>query len=233
MNKRFSFDINVRKYLSDFNKTSYPRLQAWEFLWDYVQRNQTWKSLIATEKEIELTALHIGFFLANWGMFRGGGYLINFNLDFFKTLSVYLFSKLPQDFWNLSFEDFNPNDIGKSNNAQSLFDSSIERINNFEADIISWTSTLTTKLLMGIWGNCPANDRYFRIGLSIYAKNNPNVKLRGRTEITGRFISDMYSLVEKMNWNLNGYKTKAGKNMYPPGKLIDMAFFQYGYDLSD
>lgn len=223
----FSFDNNVKLYLSALNK-DYPRYQAWEFLWDYTQRHSTRKSLIATDKNIELTALHIGLYLANWGMFRGSGSLLDLNLNFYKDLSVFLFTKIPIEFWKLTFEDFNPENREKAGVSQALYDSAVKKISGFK---ISWTNTLITKLLLGIWGNCPANDTYFKYGLSFYKKNNPKVNLRGRLTVSGLLLSDLYLLVNNNNWRIDTYKTREGKNIYPAGKVIDMAFFQYGYDM--
>ena len=59
----------------------YPRLRAWEYLWEYVwDPSRSWDDLTAPE-QLDTTALHLGFYLANWGMFRGSsGLLQNSNL---------------------------------------------------------------------------------------------------------------------------------------------------------
>ena len=90
----FHFDKLTNEYYQSANGDSYPRLRGWEFLWDYVQDQNEWSDLIA-ENKIEKTALHLGFYLANWGMFRGSSGLLNTNIDFFIDLSVHLFQEIP------------------------------------------------------------------------------------------------------------------------------------------
>ncbi len=44
----------------------YPRLRAWEYLWEYVwDPSRSWDDLTAPE-QLDTTALHLGFYLANW-----------------------------------------------------------------------------------------------------------------------------------------------------------------------
>lgn len=230
MPPKFSFSSKVHKFLNRSQKDKYPREQAWEFLWDYVQDFDTWRELISDEI-IEHTGLHIGFYLANWGMFRPNGSLLNKNLQFFMDLAEFLFLEISEEFWDLTLRDFNPNDDKNSKKAQLLYDEAYKKIETFGPnpnDI--WTPTLVTKLLMGIWGQCPARDTNFSKGISLYLKIHPNINLRGRTRIKGQFLSDMSELVYKNNWDISGYKTIKGKNPYPAGKVIDMAFYQFGAD---
>src|SRR5208283_4994737 len=106
--KSFDFDRLVADYYDNIAKNGYPRLMAWEFLWDWVQQKDVSRTdLVASREKRQTTALHLGFYLANWGMLRGSSDLLSVNLDFFEDLVVRLFDgrRVPSDFWDLQFTD--------------------------------------------------------------------------------------------------------------------------------
>lgn len=108
-----TFDANIyaEAYYQNILPSSgndYPRLKAWEFLYEYIwdESRNNWADLIS-ENQIETTALHIGFYLANWGMFRGSsGLLQNSNLDLMKALAKLLFEGQGPELLELSMDDF-------------------------------------------------------------------------------------------------------------------------------
>lgn len=109
------FDVNryAQIYYQNIQPSpgnDYPRLKAWEFLYEYIwdESRPLWADLIS-EEHIDTTALHIGFYLANWGMFRGSsGLLQNSNLDLMKALAKCLFTGQGPELFELSLDNFAP-----------------------------------------------------------------------------------------------------------------------------
>lgn len=123
------FDVNryAQIYYQNIQPSpgnDYPRLKAWEFLYEYIwdESRPRWADLIS-EEQIDTTALHIGFYLANWGMFRGSsGLLQNSNLDLMKALVKCLFTGQGPELFELSLDNFAPGAPDLAYN-QALLDS--------------------------------------------------------------------------------------------------------------
>ncbi len=129
----------------------YPRLRAWEYLWEYVwDPSRSWDDLTAPE-QLDTTALHLGFYLANWGMFRGSsGLLQNSNLDLMKALARQLFSGAGAELFELSLVDFAGNGARLAHNRK-LLETVLGSMDALSSRV-SWTDTLKSKILLGVWG---------------------------------------------------------------------------------
>lgn len=206
-------------YYSRATYDKYPRLRAWEFLWDHIQSIPTWNA-VANDKNLEKSALHIGFYLANWGMFRGSSELLNVNIKFFEDLTSLLFKEIDGEFWNLTLYDFTED----NKLAQCALDDALDKIRGFECQRISWTDTLVTKLLLGVWGQCPARDTNFNAGFGHFLQARPYART---PRTSGRYLVYLNQIKVTEGWTMPRYRT-TGDNEYPPGKIIDMAFFEYG-----
>lgn len=215
------------EYVADYHDRAkddrYPRLHAWEHLWDYIQGIPTWKG-IANDKNIEKSALHLGFYLANWGMFRGSSKLLNVNINFFQDFTGMLFTKIDQSFWNLELADFTEDNV----DAVAEFDNVLSEICKFENDRISWTDTLVTKVLLGVWGQCPARDTYFQKGFKAFLQDR---SYENQPHTSGKYLVYLNKIKMAEKWKVPRYET-VGDNIYPPGKVIDMAFFELGYTVA-
>ena len=219
VNNEFQYKYAV-SYFERAVNDKYHRLRAWEFLWDHLQSIPTWKG-IANVKNLEKSALHLGFYLANWGMFRGSSELLNVNIKFFEDFVSVLFTDIDSEFWDLTLDDFRKENLV----AQETFDHAVKIICDFENKRISWTDTLVTKVLLGVWGHCPARDTVFKKGFSKFIKRS-HYGRQPRT--SGRYLVYLNQVKQKESWAMPKFQTIAGNN-YPPGKIIDMAFFEYGW----
>lgn len=206
----------------------YPRLKAWEFLYEYVwdESRKNWADLIS-EDQIETTALHIGFYLANWGMFRGSsGLLKNSNLDLMKNLARLLFEGDGPELLELSMHNFSADDP-KLVYHQKLMDSVLGSM-ELLASNVSWTDTLKTKILMGVWGECPALDRFY-----ISACRDLFPRHTYITSASGKGLTALVEAVRELNPSPSlRLETGRLKLPYPTARILDMAFFQYGLELA-
>lgn len=208
---------------TDEDQNPFPRLRAWEFLYEYIWgQSRSWGSLIDTAN-LDTTALHVGFYLANWGMFRGSSELLrNSNLDLMKALVLRLFQGKGPELFDLCGEDFLPGAPNLAHN-QALFDDVVQIFHDMPGGV-SWTKTLISKILLGIWGEYPALDTNYTLGVRSF------YPYQGLTEVSGRSLTSLMGLIETENFDLPIIKTKCLQLVYPKGRLLDMAFFQVGLE---
>ncbi|NWN50293.1 hypothetical protein HT121_23150 [Pseudomonas sp. MAFF 301514] len=225
------FDVNryAQIYYQNIQPSpgnDYPRLKAWEFLYEYIwdESRPRWADLIS-EEQIDTTALHIGFYLANWGMFRGSsGLLQNSNLDLMKALAKCLFTGQGPELFELSLDNFAPGAPDLAYN-QALLDSVLTSMETLATNV-SWTDTLKTKILMGVWGECPALDRFY-----IAACRDLFPRRAFITTASGKGLTALAGVVEQLNLSPPPLKTGRLKLPYPMARVMDMALFQYGLGL--
>lgn len=203
----------------------YPRLKAWEFVYEYIwAESRNWSDLV-TGAQLDTTALHIGFYLANWGMFRGSsGLLQNSNLDLMKAISILLFTGRGPDLFELTMDDFAP-DAPNLKKNQAQLDSVLESLETLATNV-SWTNTLKTKILMGVWGEFPALDRFY-----LAACRDLFPRRRFLTTASGQGLTALATLVREQGFRPLPFKTAQHKLPYPTGRFMDMALFQYGLEL--
>lgn len=225
--------FNPRPYIEnyyealEFDKENnpFPRLKAWEFLYEYIWgKDRSWSTL-TDSTNLDTTALHLGFYLANWGMFRGRSELLrNSNLDLMKELVLRLFKGKGAALFDLSAGDFLPRAPNLSRN-QALLDEVVHIFHNMPGNV-SWTDTLISKILLGVWGEFPALDRYYKLGIRSFYPH------QGLTKVSGRSLTSLMELTETEEFDLPAIQTKCLRLAYPKGRLLDMAFFQAGLQLT-
>lgn len=145
----------VQKYFDEVRNNEFSRLRAWEFIYGYT-RIEDLESLIS-ENNIEKTALHLGLYLAQFGMFRPKGNLLYQNLNYFKWLANFFIFEINRkfpNFYTYKFENFSNDDFCK------MFDECVQYI-AMEKKMLNPTDTLISKIFMGIWGEVPAYDTQF------------------------------------------------------------------------
>jgi hypothetical protein len=239
MNHGMDFEYYVNRYYSTINDEAqtFPRLKAWEFVWVYRKSFDIAGELIHPNN-IEKTALHVGFYLANWGMFRGKGELLRQNLDFFIYFSEILFGRVLEDFpdfYEWEFIEFY-NNRERQEEFNRVYDLICERL-----PIGGVKDTLISKTLLGVWGQCPAFDTYFRDGMKYFLKLLNRERQERRyvyshfINFSGEALGQIAALYFQNGWNEQAPMIHTTVNqpdydeqLYPPAKLVDMAFWQYG-----
>ncbi len=188
----------------------YPRLRAWEYLWEYVwDPSRSWDDLTAPE-QLDTTALHLGFYLANWGMFRGSsGLLQNSNLDLMKALARQLFSGAGPELFELSLVDFAGNGARLAHNRK-LLETVLGSMDALSSRV-SWTDTLKSKILLGVWGEFPALDRHYVAACrALYPR-------RGLTSVNGGTLTALHRLIGEERLSFPRLETARKGSSTPPG----------------
>lgn len=205
----------ARQYFDEVRKNEFSRLRAWEFIYAYTRVDDL--SVLVDESHIEKTGLHLGLYLAQWGMFRGSGKLIDQNLNYFMWMSKFFFKELPEnfpDFYGHTFSDFAHDNFCKE------FDEVMKFIRSEEL-MMNPSDTLISKILLGIWGHVPAFDSQFIISAKKVFKHQP-------IKCNSDFLYTFRLYLEKTN-NFNSteypFEIDGMRYSYTFAKLADMAFW--------
>ena len=192
--------------------------------------------------DYDLLALHLGFYLASWGMYRGSSFLreLDYKIHYHavKMMLEKRYSKLfdidplttPERYRELLFDPKKGIYVrlntyyGKAHDAWPK---------NTSPGRESVTDTLISKILMGVYGCIPAYDVNFKAGIACFKGQqalNPDGKAIVAYDKNGAFskASLLYVLQnEKLRQDLETY---ANEHKIPFMKAVDMYFFGLGFE---
>ncbi len=212
------------------------RFRSFEHCYSFFQQLKQDTSL---SKNKDLSMLHLGFYLASWGMYRGSSFLLQKDYKIYGILIKILLNKKYDDLW--SFENkLNKNTIEKYTTlCVTLHKELLAELNIIRKEYHDYTnktvknqvsSILTTKIIMGTTGCLPAYDRYFMRGISEYNKNNEFKLIKTFTENSIRQL--LIFLVDNKKDLLEIQKDIQSKTKvkYPLMKLVDSYFWLIGFE---
>lgn len=194
------------------------RFGSWNKCYDYFQ-NIYFKN----KSDDDTAALHLGFYLASWGMYRGSSFLLQNDYKIHIGVVTILKEKFEEN-QIISFE------IMKAIKENIVTHYKDNAHPNTKGNKIA-SDTLITKILLGTLGSIPAYDRFFVDGLKKY-----NQTLIG-TENESMMIPNTFSKksFERLNEfyenNIDAFNGISDK--YPRMKQLDMFFWKAGYDDQD
>jgi len=202
------------------------RYKSWEHCYMYFSQD-------IDKIDNDIACLHLSFYLASWGMYRGSSFLLwQDYLIHSKVVEEILKYKHLQ---NIDFKNFNENsqdlkDIFElSRFIKQWYPKNVKKIPEKPSKEINVTDTLLTKILLGTLGCIPAYDRFFLDGLKM-KEIKPYTRLSEKN-----FLSVVKFYKENKNEFLNVQKSIQNKVeiKYPIMKLVDMYFFTLSYTSSN
>ena len=216
--------MNIDDYLTQFingngkNQGRQPgeRYASFDYCFNYFQQFKDDKTLpdMADKAHIQLSCLHLSFYLASWGMFRGSSFLLEKSAKFFEPL-VWTISSMDESIWNVDADKYTDDNIALLIGCANSIADKLGQDNNP-------TDTLITKIMLGVFGNVPAFDNNFRKGFHCYSFGKKNLK------IIKEFYDDHKAQIDTKvihTFDFNGAETK---RRYTKAKVIDMIGFIKG-----
>ncbi len=219
---------NVNNFYNRLNANENHRFRSWEHCYSAfydVIKNKN-------KPDYDYLALHLAFYLASWGMYRGSSFLLQYDYKVhIEPIKNYILDSKYKDLCGIEWSEFDGKVLDDklslledlSNDLREYYgklrnDVSVEDINSKVSD------TLITKILLGTLGCVPAYDRFFKkavrkynIAAGIYSTNS---------------IKDLVELYKKYECDLEKTRKKIIiKNLnieYPQMKLLDMALWELG-----
>lgn len=215
----------IDKFLDEIDKDENSRYMSWEHCYRQFRVSKD-KSL--AEKDIDFLSLHLAFYLASWGMYRGSSFLLQKDYKVHKDTVRELYKEKYKPLWGISCQD-----LLQEDNLNRIFDLKeklntiyIEKRKNLDSHK-NVSDILISKILMGTLGCVPAYDRFFVAAIRKYNIASGVFSKKSIYNLA-KFYEDNRTSFEKCRKNI------LRKNFqYPQIKLIDMCFWQIGYDLEN
>lgn len=189
------------------------RYLSWEYCHEAFQLNRR-PQIDAT---IDYLCLHLAWYLASWGMLRNS-FLMQKDYKIHADVVRLIYQPEWDDLWDLSPEKL----------SQEYYADRIMKLSESitEAYVASGagipTDTLLTKILLGTVGCVPAYDRYFKKALADTGAA-PQVFSAKSIRTLGNLYLDHEDEFEKLR------KHCGSRIEYPAAKILDMCFFEYGF----
>lgn len=219
--------MNIKETIKDFfgeiEEDENHRYKSWEHCYNYF-------SLRDKKIDRDIACLHLAFYLASWGMYRGSTFLLQ--KDYLIHMPVVkIIMKIKDNLQNIDFSKLEERKLKEIIDFVKLIKK--QYIDNIkilkgEKKEINVSDALASKILLGTLGCVPAYDTYFRDGL----KKHFNNKYKGILTLNEKSllkIIDFYKThkiyFDKLQREI---KEKTGIK-YPAMKLVDMYFWNKGF----
>lgn len=211
-------ETNLRRYLdgieSEGGRRPDARYTSFDYCFNYFQsfRESGNVAAIAYPEHVQLSCLHLGFYLASWGMLRGSAALLQKSARHFVPV-VETIACTDTTFWQIDADTYT-----ESNIEQLLEHSKILR-----GAVGSLSDILVTKIMLGVFGSVPAFDTNFKSGFGVSTFGAKALRK------VGTFYQHNAELLEKYRVPTLDFVTgEPTERLYTRAKVIDMAFFIEG-----
>lgn len=212
----------IRTYFKEIVKDVHGRYMSWQHCYNAFKENRN----NVDEKTIDYLSLHLAFYLASWGMYRGSSFLLQkdykVHIPIVKIILEERYTPLLGISAESLLEDSNIYLLEEiSNRIRKAY---ADEMPSFEGGINNATDTLITKILLGTLGCVPAYDRYY-----VQAVREYNIS---SGLFNGESIKDVakYYLKNKELFEIVRAELSLCGTEYPPMKLMDMCMWQVAYE---
>ena len=180
--------------------------------------------------DYDYLSLHLAFYLASWGMYRGSSFLLQKD---YKVLSPIVEEVLKPEYdclFGVACTDLRDSEIQGS--LEKLRDYIAEHFGPIRDEDAGCevptpvSPVLITKILMGTLGCVPAYDRFFVDGIKKHKVTMQEYSLKSVLRLVD-FYEEHNDRLEEARRGM-----RVGDLIYPQMKLLDMDFWQIGFEKS-
>ena len=173
-------------------------------------------------------SLHLAFYLASWGMYRGSSFLLQKDYKVHTPIVEEILKPEYDCLFGLACADVRNSDVWAQ--LTKLYDNIADHFGPMRdqaagREVVSPVSpVLITKILMGTLGCVPACDRFFVDGIK---KHKVTTQEYSRKSV--RKLAEFYEAHnDRLEEARRGMRTE--DLTYPQMKLLDMGFWQIGFE---
>lgn len=229
------YNQNLDTYFKDFDRKRLTvditqndhRYNSFDFCFNYFSSFDDKKQIIS-EQNIETSCLQLGFYLASWGMFRGSSELLGRSLSYFIPM-LKTIADCDKLVWTIDVDQYDDKMV------REVLKDTYSKISFHIPN--KTTLTLATKIMLGVFGNVPAFDRFFKTAMSNFTESecgftsfNDNCLLT-----IHKFYSNnkkaIDTLANKTQTNVFGFGNSIKGRNITKAKVIDIVGFQYGLEM--
>lgn len=213
----------AQTFYDDARANENGRSRSWEHCYRVFRDART-----APSPDYDYLSLHLAFYLASWGMYRGSSFLLQKD---YKVLVPIVEEVLKPEYdclFGVACTDVRESEVqGSLENLNKYIAKHFEPIRNEVAgrEITTPVSpVLITKILMGTLGCVPAYDRFFVDGIKKYKVTTQEYSLKSVLRLVDFYEehNDRLEEARRGMW--------VGDLTYPQMKLLDMGFWQIGFE---
>lgn len=211
-------------FYNDLKKDENGRYRSWEYCYSHFFNARGNK-----DADVDYLSLQLAFYLASWGMYRGSSFLLQKDYKIHMPVVQELLKEKYDPLMGIECAEL------KTDSNQQL----LEDLNTFlseyydkirrqvkEQNLKNQLSyTLITKILMGTMGCVPAYDRYFISGIKNQKIATGNYNINSVLQLVD-FYEKNADRLEPVRKEMKVYGLS-----YPQMKMLDMGFWQIGFDL--
>jgi hypothetical protein len=204
------------------------RYRSWGHCYRYLRQRKR----IRAERDIDQAAVHLGFYLASWGMYRGSSFLL------WKDYRIHTYAVrelLKPKYDDLLRIDFNspcatvaaiPSLFGLVGCLRAIYIDHALTVNG-RRKTVNVTDTLATKILLAAFGCTPAYDLYFIEGLRHHGI--------GFSKFDELHFARLCEFYRKHRVEFRRVQRRIRENgiQYPVMRLVDMYFWEVGRRVSE
>jgi len=208
-------DDAIQRNINLFEESIHPysRYSSFDHCYNYFVSFHKNKQLtdLVVGSNLRRSCLEIGFFLASWGMYRGKSTLLKSSFMIYEAL-IKAVSESNPIYWEIDVADYR-------SRAKEVMD--CKDMIRSTLPIANPSETLLTKIMLGIYANVPAFDRFFRSGSMLDVCDKTSLY----------HIYDFYKIhqdIIERNRRLTCHENDIDCNRYSAAKVIDMIFFIEG-----
>lgn len=208
----------IKRYSKGILIDEFHRYKSWEIC------NEAFNSQPVTDAH----ALHLAFYLASWGMYRGSSGLLQKNHLIHKETVRQIIQNTQHLNCNID-KEISREQISEIMQFKELLSIIYKKINYTRGSAvekpISPTDTLLSKIMLGTLACVPAYDRYFIDGLRAIGLKN--------FTFGDNSLKELFDFVEANQKEIEEcqiYMVSNTKKHYSIMKILDMYFWQIGFE---
>jgi hypothetical protein len=224
---------NIDKFLEDVKPLRSDA--SFDYCFNHFQhfREENRISDLAKVGHLQESCLQLGFYLASWGMLRPTSFLFDKSVKIYEPV-IQLIADQPRCFWEIDAHAYTDENIPRLIDFGKRLNDSLrdfrEKFNDLGHKPAS--DTLVTKIMLGVFGNVPAFDTYFKRGVGReFRQHGCRTFGKKSLQAIGDFYMRNKDVIESRRKDMQTIDFNTGRKtllLYSRAKVIDMIFFTEG-----
>ncbi len=217
--------MDVRKSINQFlngqgkNKGRLPneRYASFDYCYNYFYSfyKENKLSELSNDKNLQISCLQLGFYLASWGMMRGSSFLLEKSVKNYTKLIIAI-SNMDRKLLEIDVDNYTEENINLLLDCKQRIIDALGKENNP-------SDTLVTKIMLGVFANIPAFDQYVKKSLKVYSVSKKSLLKIKEFYERNKSIFDSFEI-----HTFDFLSSKETNVVYTKAKLIDMCGFMDG-----
>jgi len=228
-------DQNINRFMRGFGERDrgrgpLERYASFDYCFNYFQsfKENNCIEELCSNGNIENSCLQLSFYLASWGMYRGSTFVLSKSSKFYERL-IRNISEFNRRIWTIDVDNYIVD--GDTENIDLLINCKRIIKNSFE----NWngaSDVLISKIMLGVFGNVPAFDKFFVKGCRRHSLRINSI-CKNSLERIFNFYQDIENKakIDEYSNNIHTLGFSSGEDTtrtYSKAKIIDMIFFIEG-----